>query len=171
MKILEPLFIEVAKQLLLHEVEFLLIGGYAVNYYGYARYTGDLDFWLKPSNENKLKFLRALSELGKNKDDIKILEDFDFTQHQVITMGEVPLRIDFITIVNLVKFDDAWKHKNFLHVGDIEIPVIQYEHLIQTKINTHRAKDRNDIAMLQQLNGKKVQLGWLSSMRNLFFKK
>ena len=86
-------------------------------------------------------------------------------------MGEVPLRIDFITIVNLVKFDDAWKHKNFLHVGDIEIPVIQYEHLIQTKINTHRAKDRNDIAMLQQLNGKKVQLGWLSSMRNLFFKK
>jgi len=48
MKILEPVFIQVIESLLKCQVEFLLIGGYAVNYYGYGRYTGDIDFWLRP---------------------------------------------------------------------------------------------------------------------------
>jgi hypothetical protein len=95
MKILEPLFIEVAEKLLECEVEFLLIGGYAVNYYGFARYTGDMDFWLKPTNENKLNFLKAIELLGRKKEDIELLKSYDFTLPQVISMGEQPLRIDF----------------------------------------------------------------------------
>ena len=57
MKILEPLFVNVIEKLMDCKVEFLLIGGYAVNYYGYGRYTGDIDFWLRPGEVNKIKFL------------------------------------------------------------------------------------------------------------------
>ncbi len=79
MKILEPLFINVINKLLEANVEFLLIGGYAVNYYGYGRYTGDIDFWLNPTNENKNNFLNALTALDRNADDIEQIREFDFT--------------------------------------------------------------------------------------------
>ena len=79
MKILDPLFVDVAQKLIICDVEFLLIGGYTVNYYGFARYTGDLDFWLKPTNQNKIKFLRAIELLGSNKEDIEHLRAYDFT--------------------------------------------------------------------------------------------
>ena len=66
MDIKDPLFSLVINRLLRHQVSFLLIGGYAVNFYGYGRYTGDIDFWLEPSNENKAKFITALKSLSNN---------------------------------------------------------------------------------------------------------
>lgn len=63
MKILDPLFIQVIQQLIKSGVDFILIGGYAVNFYGYGRYTGDMDFGLDPTNSNKLKFIDALTAL------------------------------------------------------------------------------------------------------------
>ena len=152
MKILEPLFIDVIEKMLRCEVEFMLIGGYAVNYYGYGRYTGDMDFWLKPTNDNKLKFLETLKLLGRNAEDIDELKKYDFTQAQVIAIGELPLRIDFLTKVNLVNFDEAWEKKNFLPINNFQLPVIEYNQLIQTKINTGRSKDKLDIEALQKIH-------------------
>ena len=54
MKFLHPLFVEIIGALLKRQVDFLLIGGYAVNYHGYGRYTGDNNFWIKPNNYNSL---------------------------------------------------------------------------------------------------------------------
>ena len=56
MKFLEPLFKEVILELLQSKVSFLLIGGYAVNYYGYGRFTGDIDFWIKPGQNRAFQF-------------------------------------------------------------------------------------------------------------------
>ena len=156
MKILEPLFIEVIEKLLEKDVEFLLIGGYAVNYYGYGRYTGDLDFWLRPTIENREKFTIALNDLKRNTEDIEAIAKLDFSQSQVIAIGEPPLRIDFLTKVNLVDFDDAWSKKNFLDLKNFRLPVVEYHHLILTKINTGRPKDKLDVDELQRINkGKK----------------
>ncbi len=55
---------EILELMLKHEVEFMLIGGYAVIYYGYMRTTGDMDLWLKPSNENKFKMCKVFDEAG-----------------------------------------------------------------------------------------------------------
>lgn len=152
MKILEPLFINVIRRLIENNVDFLLIGGYAVNYYGFGRYTGDIDFWLKPTNENKENFLKSLVVLEKNADDIKGIKELDFTQAQVISTGEEPLRIDFLTKVNLVDFDEAWQKRKHFPVENLQVPIVDYEHLILTKITTGRTKDKLDIEELQKIN-------------------
>ena len=124
MKILDQLFIEVIETLIKCEVEFLLIGGYAVNYYGYGRYTGDIDFWLRPTQRNKKKFLNAMTVLKRHADDIKEIEKFDFSKARVISIGEPPLRIDFLTSVNLVDFSQAWEKRTFLLIKEFRLPVV-----------------------------------------------
>lgn len=152
MKILEPLFIKVISQLIKSNVDFLLIGGYAVNYYGYGRYTGDIDFWIRPTNDNKQNFISALIALERNPDDVKDIMELDFTQAQVVAMGEQPLRIDFLTRVNLVSFDDAWNKRKYFPVQNAQVPIVDYEHLILTKISTGRPKDMLDLDELQKIN-------------------
>lgn len=154
MKILEPLFIDVIGKLLECNVEFMLIGGYAVNYYGYGRYTGDIDFWIRPDETNKINFLNALIKLKRLEDEIKEITKLDFTKAQAISMGVPPLRIDFLTHVNLVNFDEAWQKRNLLPIKNFSLPIVNYEHLIMTKFNTGRTKDKLDLEELQKINKK-----------------
>jgi predicted nucleotidyltransferase len=113
MKSLHPSFIEVLKVLLECQVEFLLIGGYAVNYHGYGRPTGDMDLWLQPDNTNKRKCLAAFKKLHYAQQSIQNINNLDFEKTQVFFIGEVPLRIDFLTNVNLVDFEDACKKRKY----------------------------------------------------------
>lgn len=87
MKILEPVFIEVIEKLIHNNLDFIVIGGYAVNYHGYGRYTGDIDFWLRPSEENKMKFLNVFKEICNSNDDLKKIESKNFEETQVISIG------------------------------------------------------------------------------------
>lgn len=155
MKIFQPLFINAIKKLIKNDVEFLLIGGYAVNYYGYGRYTGDIDFWIRPTSENKILFLKALEDLERNKEDINEIGKLDFSKAQVFTIGEEPLRIDFLTKVNMVNFDEAWQKRKYMPLEDLQLPVVGYDHLILTKISTGRTKDLLDLEELQKINQNK----------------
>ena len=152
MKILEPIFIEVIEKLIINNVDFILIGGYAVNYYGYGRYTGDIDFWLRPDQKNKEKFLKVFKELNNNSSDLEIIELLNFEEAQVISLGEPPLRIDFLTKVNLVNFDEAWEKKVFFSLKKLSVPVVDFNHLIAMKFNTGRPKDKLDLDQLQKIN-------------------
>ncbi len=152
MKILEPIFLDVMEKLLLYEVDFILIGGYAVNFYGYGRYTGDIDFWLRPSAPNKEKFVKVFSQLNTDESYIEVINQMNFTEPQSISIGEPPLRVDFLTKVNLVNFDEAWEKRVFLPLKNIQIPVVDYDHLITMKFNTGRPKDQNDLEQLQRIN-------------------
>ena len=67
-------------------------------------------------------------------------------------MGEVPLRIDFLTVVNQVNFDEAWKKRKEWPVENFLVPVVDYDHLILTKISTGRTKDKLDLEELQKIN-------------------
>jgi hypothetical protein len=109
MKFLHPEFIKVLKALLNYNVEFLLIGGYAVNYHGFGRPTGDLDIWLRPDDGNRTKCIAAFKELQFDDKSISEIEQLDFEKAQVFFLGEEPLRIDFLTRVNLMKFEEAWR--------------------------------------------------------------
>lgn len=152
MKFLDPLFTKILEALLTHQVEFLLIGGYAVNYHGYGRPTGDMDIWLKPDNENKTKAIVAFRYLQFSKSDIEIIDTQNFEDPLVFFHGKPPLRIDFITKVNLVDFNKAWQERNILQLQNLSIPVVNYEHLILTKISVGRAKDKQDVEELQKIN-------------------
>ncbi|MDO8995958.1 MAG: nucleotidyltransferase [Sediminibacterium sp.] len=145
--------VQVLQSLLRNNVSFILIGGYAVIHYGYSRTTGDMDIWLQLGTENKNNLLKALAEFGIESDDLNQLEAMDFTKPMpVFFIGEAPRRIDFITAVNNIRFEEAITEVNYFPVEDIRIPVIQYQHLLLTKSGTSRAKDLADIEELKRIN-------------------
>lgn len=143
--------IEILDTMLKHEVEFMLIGGYAVIIHGYRRTTGDMDLWLNPTNENKLKLHAALKGIGFNKDDLDYFLTLDFTKHLVFSFGAEPQKIDFITRINNVEFAEANKHKITHNFEGLPIPVIQLNDLVLSKINTGRTQDKADIEELQKI--------------------
>ncbi len=138
--------------LLKHKVEFMLIGGYAVIYYGYERTTSDMDIWLQPTNSNRDKFINALREHGINESDLKSVHKMDFTEVQVLHIGEKPNKIDFLTKVLGLTYDEADSKKSLLPLKDKNIPVIHYHHLIVLKMLAGRPQDKADIDILQKIN-------------------
>jgi hypothetical protein len=155
MDVLHPEF----KQLLLllnkHTVSYMLIGGYAVIYHGYERTTTDMDIWLQPTNENRNKLVKALEDYGIDNESRMALSKLDFTHTQIFFFGQKPRRIDFLTSISNVKYNEAIKVVNFFSLQNEKIPVIQYHHLILSKISNERTKDKDDVEMLQKIHLKK----------------
>ena len=151
------IFIDEHKQLLHtmvnNNVSFMLIGGYAVIYYGYERTTGDIDIWLKCSNENRDKLVKALEDFGIEEEGLEKLKQLDFVNPlPAFYIGEKPRRIDFVTLISNVKFEDAVKKVNHFLLDGVNIPVIDYYDLILSKLTSSRLKDKADIEELQRIN-------------------
>ncbi|MEO5642781.1 MAG: nucleotidyltransferase [Bacteroidia bacterium] len=133
-------------------VQYLVVGGYAVNFYGYRRTTGDIDLWLKPENgQNKQKLIQVLKSLNVTDDVLEALEKIDFTIPVVFTDGEEPFKIDFMTHISAVKFDEAWEQRISADIDRIAIPFIHLNHLILSKISTSRLQDKIDVEKLQKI--------------------
>lgn len=143
---------EMLLRLIDFKVEFMLIGGYSVIYYGYSRGTEDMDIWLRPDNLNKLKLIDALISLGILQPDIDKLKTIDFTAPQVFFIGKKPLKIDFLTHVQGVAWEEAITAIRTLPLGDAMIPIVSYQHLIIMKMISTRSKDKNDVEELQRIN-------------------
>jgi hypothetical protein len=133
-------------------VQYMVVGGYAVNYYGYRRTTGDIDLWIKPENGgNKQKLIQVLRSLNVSGDVLERLDKMDFTAPVVFTDGEEPFKIDFMTHISSVKFDEAWEERISAKVDNIDIPFIHLNHLILSKISTSRMQDKIDVEKLQKI--------------------
>ncbi len=154
------LFDEYTKKLLLklneHKVEYIVIGGYAVNYHGFIRTTGDIDLWIKPDNgENKDNLLRCLADLKVPERGLDRVKRMNFTQPSMFRDGEKPYRIDFITHISRVKFDEAWEQKKEAELEGVKMNFLHLNHLIISKIGTGRSKDKTDIEELQKIQALK----------------
>ena len=134
-----------------HKVDFILIGGYSVIYYGYNRGTGDLDLWLRPDNKNKIKLLKALQEFGIQSLDLDKLGKINFTGTNMFFIGGAPEKIDFLTNVQNVIWDEAIHNVRYLPFENIQVPVVGYHDLILMKISSDRLKDKADIEELQKI--------------------
>jgi len=122
---------------------FLLVGGYAVNYYGYVRATGDMDVWVGPSAENAERVAAAIREFGF---DVPELSPELFTDPDaVVRMGERPFRIEVLTTISGVAFDECYEKRVVEHLGDTEVPFISLDHLKTNKRAAGRPKDRADV--------------------------
>lgn len=141
--------------MLQHEVAFMLVGGYAVNYYGYNRTTGDMDVWLKPDNNNKLKFIDALRENDIEESSLQQLGELDFTNTLAFSIGDNPYRTDFLTKVSGVSFEQADAEKNMADIDGLKIPFINLNHLVLSKFGTGRLQDETDIEKLQEVARRK----------------
>jgi hypothetical protein len=146
-------------QLNLNEVPYIVVGGYAVNYHGYRRTTGDIDIWIKPSNENsKTQLLIALKNLGITEDKLQKLSEIDFTLPTVFVDGKEPYKIDFMTRISGVNFEEAWDKKIIAELDGLKIPFIHLHHLILSKISNNRTKDKLDVEELQKIQALRKNL-------------
>ena len=143
------------KKLLEAQVDFILVGGYAVNFYGYNRPTGDMDIWLKPSNDNREKLAILLEKENYSPGSVAQIRNADFTKHLAFHLGKEPFRIDFLTFIQGVSFEEAKAQQQLLPLEDKFVPVIHLHHLVISKTNTDRFKDKADIEELQKIRGKK----------------
>jgi hypothetical protein len=109
MQIFHPTHQQFVFAMLNEEVDFLLVGGYAVVYHGYVRYTGDMDVWLSPTNDNKEKFVRAMAHINIHPDDLSHISALDFTNVIVFHFGNPPERLDFLTKMSGIDFDKAFQ--------------------------------------------------------------
>lgn len=139
------------RTLLDYKVKFILVGGYAVIYHGYIRSTGDMDIWLQPNNENKNKVIDVLKVHGFSKDSMMQLSNVNFTDTIAFHFGNPPERIDFMTQIAGLKFDEAYAHAEKFEVRDFYVPVLKLNDLILNKLLTNRLKDKADVEELQKI--------------------
>jgi len=134
-------------QLLLEEqVDFMIVGAYALGTHGYPRATGDIDIWVKPDNINSKKLYRALARFGAPLGQIQI-DEFS-TEGIIFQIGVIPRRIDIITKIDGVTYEEADEDKIIVEIEDLKIPVISLEKFIRNKMATGREKDGLDIKIL-----------------------
>jgi len=139
-------FKEFAKLLNDQKVEYLLVGGYAVVFYGYVRYTGDIDFWINPTKENAIRLIEVLDQFGFGSLNLTI-EDFT-KDDQIIQLGYPPNRIDIITSVTGLIFSDCYPKRKSFSIENIEIQTISLEDLKKNKKASGRYKDLDDLENL-----------------------
>jgi hypothetical protein len=142
-----PDFREFVVSLEKNEVAYLIVGGYAVGYHGYPRFTGDLDIWLKVSENNAKKIVTAISEFGMASLGLK---ESDFLIHDnIIQIGYPPLRIDLLSDIDGVTFDECDQRKERVNDEGFVYNIISYDDLIKNKKASNRSKDKGDIENLE----------------------
>jgi hypothetical protein len=139
-------FKEFLKLLNAHRVEYLLIGGYAVGYYGYPRATADMDIWVAINPANADKIVTALKEFGFDLPDLS--PKLFLKEWQIIRLGVPPIRIELTTSISGVDFSECYAQKVTGRVDDVQINLISLEHL---KLNKKTAARHKDMADLENL--------------------
>jgi hypothetical protein len=130
------------------KVEFLLVGGYALAFHGAPRFTEDIDFMVLVSTENADKLDKVLRDFGFGGAGIS-RDDF-LEVDQVIQLGRAPNRIDLLTGISGVTWQEAWKSRSIVDLDGLEIPLIGRDELIKNKEATGRPQDVADVARLNK---------------------
>lgn len=143
---LPPDFKEFLRLLAAHGVEYLLVGGYAVSYHGYARATADMDVWVAATPENAEKLVAVLKEFGFDVPDLS--PDLFLQPDTIVRLGEPPLRIELLTSISGVSFQDAYARRAVDHIEGLEVSLISLDDL---KTNKRAAGRYKDLADLEQL--------------------
>ena len=150
---LETDFIDFVNLCNKYEVEYLVIGGYAVSIHGYPRSTKDLDICIKISEENALKMVRVINDFGFA--SLKLTKE-DFLKRDFITqLGSEPVRIDILNDLGGVLFEEAWLNKKVVDFDGSKINFIGYSELLKVKEKAGRPQDIADINKLKSRNKNK----------------
>src|SRR6185369_15039978 len=129
-------------------VEFLVVGGFAVAWHGFPRFTADIDFLVRPSITNGEALLGVLRQFGFGSLNLGV-EDFSHPD-QIVQLGAKPNRIDIITSIAGVDFEQAWAGKVCGSIDGISVSFLGRDELIRNKESTGRERDRLDAAELRK---------------------
>ncbi len=136
-------FREFLKLLEANDVEYLLVGGYAVGLYGYPRPTGDIDFWISRSSENADKVYRVFVEFGFASPEVS--PELFTLPKSIVRMGIAPFKIEVITHIDGVHFDECYSNRTNTKIDGCDVKLISYDDLIANKKASGRPKDINDL--------------------------
>jgi hypothetical protein len=150
-QLLNPDFRDILSAFSDEQVEFLVVGAYALAAHGLPRATGDIDLWIRRSDENAQRVLRALKRFGVPLCDLK-LDDLK-SPDIVFQVGVAPRRIDILTSIDGVEFDEAVQARKEVEIEGLKIPIIGWDHLLRNKKAAGRPKDQADIAWLEDHEG------------------
>ncbi len=128
-------------------VDFMLVGAYALAAYGYPRSTGDIDIWVRADKYTGPLVYACLLRFGAPLHDLTV-EDLS-TPGMVFQIGVPPVRIDILTKIDGVVFEDAWQNRTTVDWDGLKIPVIGLTDLIKNKRSTGRTKDLADAEQLE----------------------
>jgi hypothetical protein len=140
-------FIELLAVFNARAVEYIVVGAHALAAHGHVRATKDLDVWVRPSGDNATRVLGALVEFGAPLHDLTV-EDLA-TPGTVFQIGVPPLRVDVITAIDGVDFDEAWPDRVAVRLDDTTVPVLSRHHLIANKKASGRLQDLADVERLE----------------------
>jgi hypothetical protein len=143
---LDPNFREFIGLLRAREVRFLVVGGYAVALHGHPRFTGDLHIWLPVDADTAGAVLAALEDFGFGGVGLTV-EDF-LAEDRVVQLGRPPLRIDLMTSLDGVGFEEAHERRETVDLDGLSVPFIALEDLRRNKQATGRAQDLADLEAL-----------------------
>jgi predicted nucleotidyltransferase len=139
-------FKEFLRLLNAHQVEYLLIGGYAVGYYGYPRATADMDIWIAINPVNSEKIVAVLKEFGF--DVAGLSASLFLKEWQIVRLGIPPIRIEITTSISGVNFSECYQAKIEDELDGVKINLISLNHL---KINKKASGRHQDLADLEKL--------------------
>ena len=147
MNLLPKDFKEFLKLLSLKKVKYLIVGGYAVGFFGYPRATADMDVWIAVEEDNSIKITEVLKEFGFNLPDVtpEVFRQKD----KVIRMGNPPLRIEVLTSISGVDFNKAYSERVTENIDEISVNFISLDNLKINKKASGRHKDLDDLEHLK----------------------
>jgi predicted nucleotidyltransferase len=143
---LPPDFKEFLRLLNAHQIKYLLIGGYAVGYYGYPRATADMDIWIGMNPKNAGEVVTALKEFGFNVPDLSV--EVFLKPNQIIRMGMPPVRIEILTTISGVSFEECYPERVVDELDGVQVNLISLRHLKINKKAFGRHKDLDDLENL-----------------------
>jgi hypothetical protein len=130
--------------------EYLVVGAHALAAHGHPRASKDLDVWVHATSDNAERAYRALAAFGAPLDDLSV-DDLS-TAGTVFQIGVEPVRIDIITSIDGVDFEEAWPDRVSADYGGESVNVISREHFIQNKKAAGRPQDVADVHALEKLD-------------------
>lgn len=134
-----------------NRVRYLIVGGYAVGLHGFPRYTGDIDFFIAITEENAKQVLKSFRDFGFG--DLGLSEKDFLEEKIVVEIGREPLKIQILTGIDGVTFEECWEERKEVHLSGMAIPFIGIESLLKNKSASPRAKDRIDFEELKRIQG------------------
>lgn len=139
-------FVEMLSELSAAGVEFLVVGAHALGAHGTVRATGDLDIWVNPTPENAQRVMRALAAFGAPLFDLT-LADLTNTD-TVFQIGQEPCRIDILTGISGVPWDEGWNGRMSIEIEGIPVAVLGRNEFVKNKRAVGRPIDRIDLELL-----------------------
>ena len=145
---------EFIESFLSRRVEFLVVGAHAVAFHGHPRFTGDIDFLVRPTRGNAALVMAALEDFGFRSPGLSA-DDF-VRPDTVVQLGRPPHRIDLLTAISGVGFDEAWAARVPGELGGLAVDFLGLQSLLKNKRATGRSRDAEDVARLEAVAARRL---------------